>query len=175
MTTFTSAPEVGKIAEKVIRKVADHANLADESVHIEYVWRDEAAKKGGRVVLATMSVVTGRNAFLARGEQIPFFVLEVAQNTWDLLDSKQREALVDHELCHCTVEWDEDGQVKLGIRGHDLEEFASIVRRHGFWKSDVSRFSEAVAEQLTFAIDDAGQFLDSLDKPKDEGTGPTDE
>ena len=48
-------------------------------------------------------------------------------------------ALVDHELCHCAQALDEfgapkfsqDGRPKFSIRGHDIEEFVSVVRRFG--------------------------------------------
>lgn len=163
MTRWWDAPEVRAIAEEVIETTPDHANLADASVHIEYLFRDEPRKGHGRTLLGHTSTVTGRNAYMAtNGELAAFYVVEIAWPLWRSLTAAQQRALVDHELCHCDVSWDDDGNPKLGLRGHDVEEFAAIVRRHGFWQADVTRFSQAVAEQLTFAFESAAEFEDRL-------------
>jgi len=166
MTVYRRAPQVAKIADKLIRDVELHKLLRD--VHIEYVWRDVASKSRGRIVLAKARKLSGLNAFLINaasgavdGEaNVPMFVVEVAEDTWGRLSEAQRKALVDHELCHCRVELDDDDEQVLSMRGHDLEEFSCIVERHGLWKSDVARFGAEVAEQLALAIDEAGSFLD---------------
>lgn len=65
--------------------------------------------------------------------------------TFDAIYADQAEdavfcALVDHELCHCAQALDEHGMPafekhsglpKYAIRGHDVEEFTSVVRRFG--------------------------------------------
>lgn len=52
-------------------------------------------------------------------------------------------ALVEHELFHIGQqegqfgpEWTKDGRPKLFIRGHDVEEFVSVVRRYGVGQPD---------------------------------------
>ena len=60
----------------------------------------------------------------------------------------QREALIDHELCHLEVELDGHGEPKLDTKGrtvyrirrHDLEEFSAVVARHGMWRKDIEAF-----------------------------------
>lgn len=165
MTTYRLAPEVAVIAGELIRDVEQHAALKD--VELRYVWRDKASKSKDRLVLAKARKVGGLNAFLAQTETAdtemaandPMFVVEVAEDTWLLLDDHQRVALIDHELCHLNVDFDGDGEPVLSIRGHDLEEFACIVRRRGLWKSDVATFGAEVAQQLALAIEDAERFL----------------
>lgn len=162
MAFFERAPEVAVIGEKLIGDVEEHADL--QGVRIEYVFRDRAVKSKGRVTLGKARRVSGLNAFLvAAADGIPddeanepFFVVEIAADTWGRLDEAQQVALVDHELCHLLV--DVDGA--LAIRGHDLEEFGCIVSRHGLWKSDVAHFGAEVAEQLALAIEQAESFLD---------------
>jgi hypothetical protein len=64
----------------------------------------------------------------------------------------QRTALLDHELCHAAVKLDKHGETTVDARGrviyrtrkHDLEEFSSIVERHGLWTSDLERFAAAL-------------------------------
>lgn len=169
---FERAPQVAAIAADLIAGVEQHEALAD--VRIEYVFRDRAARSKGRVTLAKARRVTGLNAFLVAAADgipdddanYPFYVVEVAADTWARLSGDQREALVDHELCHFQVL--PGTPPILGLRGHDLEEFGCIVSRHGLWKSDVAHFGEQVAEQLAMAIEEAEGFLAD---PGSDGSG----
>jgi predicted metallopeptidase len=165
VTDYSPAPEVQEIAQKLITTVDEHHMLG--VVNIVYVWREKAQKSKGRTTLATARLVTGLNAYLANfaaGETLEalndsFFVIEVAADTWEQLRPEQRIALVDHELCHCKVAHDENDQLQLGTRGHDVEEFAAIIDRHGLWKPDVAQFASRIAEQLALAVEEAGTFL----------------
>ncbi len=58
---------------------------------------------------------------------------------------KQREALVDHELCHCYVDI-VNGDYFPKLEEHDLTEFKGVVRRHGFWMSDIREFVQVAIE-----------------------------
>lgn len=167
MTAYTYATEVGKIGADLIRKEPAHKPLRD--VRIDYVFRPEATRSKGKLVLGKARLVQGLNAFLAsEGANDPFFVVEIAKNTWDRLTEEQRRALVDHELMHFVVDEDADGQPKLSMRGHDLEEFADVVKRHGFWRSEVASFSSTVAEQMTLALEEAATFLEDTEPPGEE-------
>ena len=86
-------------------------------------------------------------------------MIEVGRNLWDGMTPQQRRALVDHELCHLSVEQDDDGSWVGRTRGHDVEEFVSIIDRHGLWKADVAALASSAAaqlEQLTFELVDGG-------------------
>lgn len=163
---YSHAPEVKAIALDLIDTVEDHADLAD--VTMLYVWRDKASKSGGRVVLGRARRLSGLNAFLATGSNEPLFVIEVARDTWQALEEFQQRALVDHELCHCGVEWHQ-GERKLVMRPHDVEEFGGIVERHGLWKSDVARFGSRVAGQLSLAITQTVDFVRDIGDADQDG------
>lgn len=69
-------------------------------------------------------------------------------------------ALVEHELGHCGQEKDEFGMPRFkrdtgapafAMRGHDVEEFAFIVRRYGADASGVRALIDAAAEAPTVA------------------------
>jgi hypothetical protein len=89
------------------------------------------------------------------------FVIEISASVWEGLDERGRRALVDHELMHCTIEFTDDLEMKLAIRGHDVEEFFGIVRRHGLWKGDIEQMAIVTAEQLRMDLDRVtGEILD---------------
>lgn len=165
--TYRPAPAVAKLAERLIQQ--HHRHLLGHRV--EYVFRSEAQSSGGRIVLGTARKVSGLNALLANlddGTDDPLFVIEIAEDTWDLLDDRQRTALVDHELCHCTVGETKDGDQVLKIRGHDVEEFRDIVERHGLWKPDLTRFVRSVgAEQLAFMLENPPADPPWLGEPRE--------
>lgn len=145
-TTFTSAAEVKEVAEKLIPLY--HPHLQD--ARIDYVFTDSVSKKGGKEVWGTMRKITSLTAYLGgtkneqkNGATGPFFVMTISKPVWDELDTFKKEALVDHELCHSGLELDEEGNPKLTIIPHDLEEFKAIVERYGLWRDDVKEFIKA--------------------------------
>lgn len=99
--------------------------------------------------------VSGLNAFLATerttegGEPEEFFAVVIAKPVWDILDEKQRLALVDHELCHFDLDEEKGTPV---LRSHDVEEFGEIVKRHGLWRDEVRRLVEVGAKQLSLGL-----------------------
>lgn len=159
MTTYSHAPDVRRIGEPLIAK--HHTHLAD--VRVEYVYRSKHSKTAGRAVYGKARKVSGLIAFLAVNSQAPvdadpgdeFFVIEIAADLWLTLSAKERKALVDHELCHCRADFDEDkDQIVLSIRGHDVEEFTEIIERHGVWHDDLKEFAAAAKAQLELFDDD---------------------
>jgi hypothetical protein len=50
---------------------------------------------------------------------------------WEQFTDEQRDALLLHELLHLDIEYDESGEIKLGVRKHDLEEFTDVAQRFG--------------------------------------------
>lgn len=170
-TIFTPAPEVKAIAVPLI--AAHHTHLLHNAVRIEYLFCDTPKKSKGKAALAYVQQISNLPAYLA-GEVVadedgdqdiqhtgePFFVMVVWQNFWRYsLSPKQREALIDHELCHLWAEADEKtGEVKLSMLPHDLEEFNAVVRRHGIWLKDVDQLIKAAQDgpQMTLAEISAG-------------------
>lgn len=149
-TVFEPAPEVRRVGQKMIDKW--HPDL--RATRIEYIFREKASKRHGKRVGGTARKVTGAMALLATpgaqsSEDLPFFLITIAKDVWDTLDDRKREALVDHELEHCSVEVDDEGDATLSMRPHDIEEFGSIVGRHGLWSNDLEWFVTSLpAEQL---------------------------
>lgn len=159
MTDYSYATEVAKIAAGLIKEHKEYEPLAEE--RIEYVFRDKHGNKNGKPVLGKARKISGLNAFLASIDDAPeigieveeFFVMEIARDLWLVLTVEQKTALVEHELQHFFVDYDDKGVKVLQLLPHDLEEFAIIVKRHGLWQPDLRHFVKVAAGQLQL-IDD---------------------
>jgi predicted metallopeptidase len=151
---YRRAPAAEKIGARLIK--AHHEHLAE--ARVEYVFRDTAATDKGRIVLGKARKLSGLNAWLAtdhdeRGsDPEDFFVIELAEDEWGSLSDAQRVALVDHELSHCWLEFDDDGEPKLSLRTHDVEEFVAVVQRHGLWRNDLVHLVKVGNEQLALEV-----------------------
>ncbi len=66
--------------------------------------------------------------------------------------TQYRDAVLDHELMHASVSYDDAGEPKVDAKGrvqfrirkHDLEEFRDVVARHGCYRVDIEDFMKAV-------------------------------
>lgn len=139
---YKPAPEVQEIAERYIEEHHQHL----QGVKIEYIFMSEAPTVAGKIAGGVAKKITGLNAWLStptegrEPEPEPYFVLGIAESIWKLLTPEQREALVDHELCHMGYD-DEKDTIK--IIPHDVEEFSGVVQRHGVWEPNLERLLQA--------------------------------
>lgn len=125
----------------------DHAHLLEADLC--FLWASNAFDKRGRAVLGQAEEVMMRAGGWqkARMEQqmyewfgrIPDFIITLAADYCAQCSDLEFCALVEHELYHIAQETDEfgapkftrEGQPKLKLRGHDVEEFVGVVRRYG--------------------------------------------
>lgn len=117
---YRPATAAAKIAEELIPE--HHMHLI--GIEVRFVFRSKAAKSGGRRVWGKCHKKGGLVAFLAQGPEPDedvlagdFFVVELAEDVWARLNDKERRALVDHELCHTAIEYDDEGQLVLKTKG----------------------------------------------------------
>lgn len=145
MKEYCAAEQVERIAKnEVIPKW--HPDLTD--VRIAYLFDEEIGTTRGKKVLAKVRKATPAETFLAEIDA----VMIVDSTVWTGLTVAKRVALVDHELCHLRKEETDDGDERLAIRGHDLEEFAEIVKRHGLWSEDLVWFRDETAQMNLFGV-----------------------
>lgn len=129
----------------------EHAHLAD--AEIGFLWARERVTNRGRAVIGTAEIFAPRGMGWAKARQqaqvrdwfghVPDFIVTLdAEHVADRLardDAPAVLALLEHELTHCAQAHDEfggprfrrDGRPVFTIRGHDVEEFVSVVRRYG--------------------------------------------
>lgn len=169
---YRVAEEVRKIAQPI---VADHHRHL-VNTRIEFLFSYNTPTSGGQEVWAKSRKISGLSAFLASEDEYPkawvekeaneagasgedapgypgpFFVMVVASPIWHDLTLEQKHALVDHELCH--MEKDEDSG-KLATRGHFIEEFPEVLKRHGLWSRESQVFHATSEKAAQLTLDDA--------------------
>jgi hypothetical protein len=82
---------------------------------------------------------------------IPDFILTFDAGYWVNASDLEITALCEHELLHCAQAVDADGEPKYlkdgsplyALRGHDVSEFVSIVRRYGAFDPKVADMVQA--------------------------------
>lgn len=125
----------------------DHLHLDDADIC--FLWAASSFTKQGRSILGQTERLMFRAGGWqkARAEQqmiqwfghIPEFLITLAADYCASCSDAEFCALVEHELYHIAQAVDdfgapkfkEDGNPKLMIRGHDVEEFTGVVRRYG--------------------------------------------
>jgi hypothetical protein len=164
---FLPAPEIVAwarstfIEEGAALENEEHAHLRHATIGA--LWTNVANSKNGRSIVGQCELgdpmAMGK---WAKGKariqveqwfgQIPDFIL-----TFDAAYATQASdlewcALVEHELLHAAQDTDQFGMPKFSastgrpvftIRGHDVQEFTSIVRRYGADAAHVREFIEA--------------------------------
>lgn len=159
--------------------ISDHILDADGSLHnpdhqhlveadIGFMWASSAFTKKGRTVLGQAEEVMMRAGGWqkARMEQQlydwfgrkPDFIITLAADFCLECSDVEFCALVEHELYHIaqkvdefgTPEFTRDGQPKLCMRGHDVEEFVGVVRRYGA-SADVQMIIDAASQPAEVA------------------------
>jgi hypothetical protein len=83
------------------------------------------------------------------------FVILLNEAAWTEFTADQRLALLDHQLCHCQIRLDKNGEsmedergrIVYRIRKHDVEEFSEIVARHGQWTPNMQHLVAQIKDR----------------------------
>lgn len=134
---YEASQEICDIVDELVEDY--HPDLAQASIGL--MFRDKAPVSKGRTTLGKAKKVPAD----MRGFVGLHFVIWVAADEWQRLTINQKYALLDHELCHLVFD---DGLAST--RGHDVEEFACIIRRWGFWWPGASQYVQAIQSHFEF-------------------------
>lgn len=119
-----------------------------------FVFRSEAQKQGNRMIVGGACKVPDKmQPFLEYD-----FLIWLSEEDYTGMDDLRREALIDHELCHCAG----DPINGWKLRPHDIQEFSDVIKRHGVWSSDVMAAKIAIDYYQTQTL--PGLMIDSLSK-----------
>lgn len=143
-------------------ELEEHAHFLDEEIAVEFLLRVAPKLKHGRRQLGMAIIPTVQGELKDLFTQLlahwfgraPQFFIILDQEFWMEADDITRRALLEHEMMHIKQSldkngdpaFDQDGNPKFGIVGHDLEEFNYIVRKYGAWKSDIAEFLSAAGQ-----------------------------
>lgn len=144
--TENNPPEPYRIMDDLIG--THHMHLAEAKIAL--AWRMEWAEDADKRLTLGQAK---KGSDLDRELHDYDFVILLNHEAWNRagFDEQQREALIDHELCHCQVSLSDDGEPREDeygrtvwrIRKHDIEEFKDVVARHGLYTHSLEEFARA--------------------------------
>lgn len=134
---YPTAWDVKRVAELLIPEFHD----ALEEAAIAYFYRQNMTGQG-YTIRAKMRRAPGR---IREHFEVDFY-LDVNWQVWIELDAAARVRLIDHELCHATVE-----NTTPTERRHEIEEFLPILQRWGPRGEDQERMAEIVRQGDLFS------------------------
>lgn len=108
-----------------------HLNL--RNAKIKCLFYDKPRKHGGKVILGTAEVVSPKFNYLTDID----FIISIYEGAWDIMAEQEKKALLDHELSHCFVGEDKQGNTVYKTIPHDFEEFKDIIERYGLWQDNI--------------------------------------
>ena len=167
-TTFQPAPELTRFVFEVFLSESSHLHNPEhqhlENAEILYLWAGTSATMKGRMIAGQAEIPNFKgNAWQKKRQEeqltqwnrgdFPDFVITIDHDFFLSADEISRMALIEHELYHCAQATDQFGMPKFNnltgkptftIRGHDVEEFTSVVRRYGTYSNDLKEMHNAM-------------------------------
>jgi hypothetical protein len=148
--TADELPEPYRIMDKLIGEYHPHLALAKIALAWNHAWKCD---KDSKLVLGKCKKASDLDreiSSLIDGEPYDFVIL-LNFPVWSSEDfgPLQKRALIDHELSHAAADMAEDGETQKTdskgrlcwrIRKHDIEDFAEIVGRYGFYHQALEKF-----------------------------------
>lgn len=149
-------PLIEKLVTELVEKY--HAHLTRARIIV--LGKPKASKSLGKVNVAKAKRTTPAIQALlkdASGTDV-HYLIEVGMDAWAGLSARQRRATIDHELHHFTgLDIDDAGRERWGLRGHDVGEFVSVVRRYGAYHADLEVFVAEVRQLKLPGMEPASQ------------------
>lgn len=150
-TSFDKAETVEQVAKDLIRKY--HSELVN--IKIGYLWKNKIIKKQGREVVACLAKCSDLIKALCELDVI----MIISYPSYNSLTDKQKIACVDHELTHILVDEDLAGNPKVRLIAHDVEEFGSVIERHGLYMDDLVMLGRVVQTVLVRERDGTNKVI----------------
>ena len=140
-------PRVYDILDRLIE--AHHPDLKEADARILLAWRKGWRQDAdGRLRLAQARKASELDRALAPND----FVILLNQESFQAsgFGEDAQAAILDHELMHCAVTRDRDGDIKrdeknrvmFRLRAHQIEEFTDVFERHGMYNGALEAFAE---------------------------------
>ncbi len=127
MVEYMELPEVEELAKGIISKL-HWADIPE----IKYL----VLCKENSYYLGKCSKATGKWRYLSNVD----YVIEVFEQFWNTATQNAKEALLRHELEHIEPKEDDEGNIKWGLKKHDVEEFLCVAKEYGSWNQTLVEF-----------------------------------
>jgi len=136
---FRADAEVRMYVDELIREYHDHLLTAKFGL----LFQEHAPKSKGKLQFASVCLFPAKFQAFFPEEEFDY-LLTVSCDIWNRAWLEQKRAIIDHELCHCWGEEDEEtGEMAWSVVGHDCEVFSSELIRHGAWHKDLELARQA--------------------------------
>lgn len=140
-----------RLIDILVAKTHHHLSEAKIACAWRFGWKSDS---DGRLKLASVK----KGSDLDRELNGYDFVIMLNHEVWNAGTFKEDQmiALLDHQLCHCQLSMDSNGEVKTDdmgrnvyrLRKHDIEEFRDVVARHGLYTDELQEFYESMRDKL---------------------------
>jgi hypothetical protein len=170
MTTYTPAPEVEALLMQIIR--AHHPDI--KTARFYCLFRDVPKFSKGKLVFASVKKFPPELTPSA-GEHD--FLLTVDEKAWSEASPERRAYVLDHEASHCQQskvieshpETGEAVRCEFNLTGHDVEDFAAVIGRHGLQTEELENMA-AACQQMPLPFPDVAARNDRFTTPDTEIT-----
>lgn len=132
ITWEEASQSVLSLANELVREY--HPELLP--ANILFLFRSEPSQSGGRLILGKASKVSSQMKVLLDDAD---FLIWLSKPDWEAKSDDLRRPLLDHLLEHCTID---EVSGNCIIRNPEINEFRSIINRHGLWSFELVRIGE---------------------------------
>jgi hypothetical protein len=164
-TIIWPAVPAQELAIDLIDEYHEHLQTA----RILWLFTSSKRTRGGRLVRGSVVRATPLQRYLSSGlsgncsvSAGDDFIVQIDSESWQQLRATQHLALVDHLLCRMVRNEHENQRTgettyTWGTVAPDIEEFSSVIERHGGWLPPLWVFTEVVRS----AAEDADAYADA--------------
>lgn len=148
--TYNLAPAVEKLARSLVEKSAEFKDVGASGITVRAIFQTARITSQGRPLIAKSQLVGGRVSAMVQLLSLaapvdvegilPYqqMVIFISKPAWDLLDDKQREALVHEQLCHLNLDKTDAGEWRVSFVAEDVRTFEATVKRYGAWNAELA-------------------------------------
>lgn len=115
-----------KIGQRLIDTREEFKFIKEMGIRIAFLSSDEEKKSNRKTILADCTKISKRYEWCCKYD----FMITVYEPNCLMLNKKQMEILIEHELHHVGVDF-ESADLNFYVVPHDIEEFWDVINEHG--------------------------------------------
>ena len=145
---FMPAEALDSLSSDLIDRHEELRFLRDHDLQV--LWKRSGGRKGGRGVLGKCTAPTGLTRFYSGRDWVLWLAADHVRTLH--FNAHQTEALLYHEMLHCSLGDDLDNPKPTTV-SHDVEAFNKEIERYGLWVSDLVEVGAVIGLQLKLGLD----------------------